>query len=712
MKRPFALIGITYLSVQAVLFYLQQNFVTIVFAIVCFAVAVVSLFAIKKRNARHIALGFCITAALASIIFCGYDVFVKKPVVEKYSDKEIRVTATITEQPQIANDLYRYTLKTECVNGNAEKIKISLSVQNKIKADEFDKIVCTLPVTECKKKQELGEEIFLKSAVYENFNYSVVRTEKKPLYYYAIRVRESFADSLEQLLPSDCASLCRAVLLGEKSAMSQQMQNNFTRCGVSFLIVVSGMHLAIICSFVYFCIKKGVKNRVVRSVIMLLCAFAFMAVSGFSPSVVRAGVMLAVVYSGKMFMRKGDSLNSLGIAALILTVPNPMAVADVGMLLSFAATLGIILWAQRITNYAMNRLSNLNRLKKPVEFIVNLFAVSISASVWTMPFSVLLFGRFSAFSVLLSVLLSPVVSMLIVFALPAVIFNSIAFMQFLAYPLGMVCGLISRLVIWVVTSFSGVPLSSINARKPYFYIWLALGIIMVIAGCFVKNKASYALKSAMVSLCVLILGFGIYSVIDVNSTQIKIYATGGNTVMIKRGLNCSVLSCGGSVYNINSAVYDIMEDTSKLDFIIVPSGNATNTLYADIMQRKFDESDVLIYDNKGENKGFGCRKYFTARSFTININSNTVDEIVAADSGMYQYITTGSTSVLLIDGKCNTENILGKHRNADYIITEKLTDDIMALNCGKMIVTKGSNGEENFDNVVFVQEESLALVLD
>ena len=71
MKRPFALIGITYLSVQAVLFYLQQNFVTIVFAIVCFAVAVVSLFAIKKRNARHIALGFCITAALASIIFCG-----------------------------------------------------------------------------------------------------------------------------------------------------------------------------------------------------------------------------------------------------------------------------------------------------------------------------------------------------------------------------------------------------------------------------------------------------------------------------------------------------------------------------------------------------------------------------------------------------------------------------------------------------------------
>lgn len=159
--------------------------------------------------------------------------------------------------------------------------------------------------------------------------------------------------------------------------------------------------------------------------IMLMCAFSFMAVTGFAPSVVRAGVMLAVVYSGKMFMRKGDSLNSLGIAALILTVPNPTAVADVGMLLSFTATLGIILWARKISVYIMGKFAKLKRLKKPVEFTVNLFAVSVSAAVWTMPISVLMFGKVSVFSILLSVILSPAVSVLVACALLAVIFTAL-----------------------------------------------------------------------------------------------------------------------------------------------------------------------------------------------------------------------------------------------------------------------------------------------
>lgn len=217
-------------------------------------------------------------------------------------------------------------------------------------------------------------------------------------------------------------------------------------------------------------------------------------------------------------MRNGDSLNSLGIAALILTVPNPVAVADVGMLLSFTATLGIILWAQGMTAFIMSKFTKLNRLKRPVEFIVNLFSVSVSAAVWTMPFSVLLFGKVSLFSILLSVVLSPVVSVLVACALLTVIFNGIGAIGFIAYPFAFVCEWLSRFVLAVVGTISGIPFSYVNARKPYFYIWLGLAAVMVVAGCFVKNRAGYAVKSAVVSLCVLTLGFGIYSVIDVRNT--------------------------------------------------------------------------------------------------------------------------------------------------------------------------------------------------
>ena len=69
MQRPFALIGITYLSVQAALFYFQQIHIAAVVAVVCFVGAVVSLFTLKNKSIRHTALGFCITAAFASVIF-------------------------------------------------------------------------------------------------------------------------------------------------------------------------------------------------------------------------------------------------------------------------------------------------------------------------------------------------------------------------------------------------------------------------------------------------------------------------------------------------------------------------------------------------------------------------------------------------------------------------------------------------------------------
>lgn len=713
MKRPFALIGITYLSVQAVLFYLQSDIGVIAFAIAGFIGAVISVFAFKNHNMRHTALGFCLAAAFASLIFGSYDIFVKQPIVNKYSNTEIKITASIIEAPVLENSVYKYILKTESIDNRCESVKISLTTSHKLKAEEFDKINCTLPVYECNKKQMISDNVFLQSVMYDNFDYTVEESQSKPLYYYAIKVREIFANSLEKNLQDDSASLCRAVLLGEKTALSYEVQNDFTRCGVSFLIVVSGMHFAIICSFVYFCINKVVKNRAVRSFVMILCGLIFMAITGFSSSVVRAGVMLFVVYTGKMFMRKGDSLNSLGIAGLILTLPNPFAVADVGMLLSFSATLGIILWAQPITDFIMNKLSMLKLLKKPIGFIVNLLAVSISASIWTLPFSVIMFGRLSMFSVLLSIILSPVVSLLISSALLLVVFNSVSFLSFLAYPLGFVCSVLSRFVLYIVAVFSSVPFSSINARKPYFYIWLAFCIALVIGGCFVRKKASYAVKGGIASICVLIIGFAVYSVIDINTTVMNVYATGGNTVVIRRGKNCSVISCGGNSRNIFDAVSDIMEEATSVDFIIVPSDRKSDLVNADVFERKFDESTVLIYDSKDENDNDGFRKYFsTGQSFKLNLNSNTVDEIVSTKSGVYQYITANDTTVLLFESKLKNEDILEKHRKADYIITDKVKEDLQGVS-GKCIVFTNSECENvDFERSVFIDEETLSINLE
>lgn len=68
MKRPFALIGITYLSVQAALFYLESDLAAAILTAVCFAGTIIVLFILKNRNLRHTVLGFLFDSSI-----CKYD---------------------------------------------------------------------------------------------------------------------------------------------------------------------------------------------------------------------------------------------------------------------------------------------------------------------------------------------------------------------------------------------------------------------------------------------------------------------------------------------------------------------------------------------------------------------------------------------------------------------------------------------------------------
>ena len=140
---------------------------------------------------------------------------------------------------------------------------------------------------------------------------------------------------------------------------------------------------------------------------LLTCAsvVAFMALTGFSSSVMRAGIMLIVFYLGKFFYAKADSLNSLGIATLLLTIVNPFAAGDLGLLLSVSSTLGIILFEGYFEELFKRLAKKLKYGAKLVEKLAGSVAVTVSATLATMPVIMLSFGRVSLISVVSNLLL-------------------------------------------------------------------------------------------------------------------------------------------------------------------------------------------------------------------------------------------------------------------------------------------------------------------
>ena len=121
------------------------------------------------------------------------------------------------------------------------------------------------------------------------------------------------------------------------------------------------MHLTVVVGLMMFLLRN--LRNVIRSVAAVVTVILFAAVTGFSPSVIRAGICVIITYIGYAVLRTSDGITSLGIAALVLTVTNPYSVGDLGMLLSFSATLGILMWASPLYDFLQQKL-RLNYDKK------------------------------------------------------------------------------------------------------------------------------------------------------------------------------------------------------------------------------------------------------------------------------------------------------------------------------------------------------------
>ena len=364
----------------------------------------------------------------------------------------------------------------------------------------------------------VSSNFFLKAYSYDGFKIDATGEKVFDLYSFAVEVRMTMKNSLDMLLPEDYSTLCRAVLLGEKTALDSSVKDDFSLTGTSFLIVVSGMHLVIITSFVLLFVRKLTKNRFLITGFTTFTVIAFMAVTGFAHSVVRAGIMMIIVSFASSNLRIADSLNNLGFAAIVLTAFNPYAVADIGMLLSFSATTGIILWSRPIERSVLRFFHYKNKrkdgfvgtvvyyIKRLFKICVNMLSVSVSAFLWILPITAVAFNRISPTVILVSLLCEPFVSALLVCSLLCSVLFICPLISFFAYPFGLVSGLCSKAILWLVSTFSQLPFSTIKTHSLYWFVWIGVSVLLAIGGLFVINRKFYVKISVSVSISVLVIG--------------------------------------------------------------------------------------------------------------------------------------------------------------------------------------------------------------
>lgn len=216
-----------------------------------------------------------------------------------------------------------------------------------------------------------------------------------------------------------------AVLLGNDKFLADSVKRDFRRLGISHLLVVSGTHFSVLLAFVNHFLLELHLNPKKRALINLVLILFFMALTGFSGAVLRAGIMYLIAQIMRLLNRKVNYLHSLVIAGSLIVLCNPYAASDCGLQLSFAAAYSCLLYNElRIHLYRylrkMRKSSDKPRkspikLPLPVRFLRNIFEViglTILVNVTLLPLLWLYFGEVSLLVVPANLIFIPMVTVL------------------------------------------------------------------------------------------------------------------------------------------------------------------------------------------------------------------------------------------------------------------------------------------------------------
>ena len=429
MKRPLACLGITYLAVIATAFYVKSSlflWAVLIFAF-CFALALtVKLIFKKKVKVPFDKFMVCLAMLLGVISYTVHTDCYFVPLSEKYGDTDCYVTARVCEKPEYKYERYYYTLETLTIDDEEVSAGVILSCPLYIDADIGDIISTDMTLLSTDNSYYISDGINFTVKAETNFGIEVEKFTGFSLYKLSSQIRESISEIFDRGMTEENASFFKALVLGDKSQMSEYTIESFRKSGVSHFIVVSGLHMSVVGMCFLFILRKLLKNKFLYVFGSCAVIILYMGITGFSPSVVRAGVMFIVYVIGMLFNRKPDSFSSLGLAVLILTVKNPYAGGNIGLLLSVTATLGILLWNGRINAFLKGDWFEVIKEKKFIggftDIVLSCISVSLSATIGVLPLQVWFFQEISLVGIATNLLIVPLSSPLIICALLFVLF--------------------------------------------------------------------------------------------------------------------------------------------------------------------------------------------------------------------------------------------------------------------------------------------------
>lgn len=448
-----------------------------------------------------------------------------------------------------------------------------------------------------------GKGTFL--IAYQRGELSVTEGTARPVGDLPAMLRGRILALVEEFFPNDTTAFAKALFLGDSSDLSYDVDTSFKVSGIRHIIAVSGLHVSMMFSLVYF--LSG-KRRVLTALLGIPVLALFAAVAGFTPSITRACIMQGLMLLALLFDREYDPPTALSFAALLMLAANPLTVTSVSFQLSVGCMVGIFLFAERIRRWILSDKCLGEAKGKSVKAkLKRWFAGSVSVTLSTMavttPLCAWYFGTVSLVGVLTNLLTLWIVTYIFCGIILVCVLG-----LFWTGAAGAVAWVISwgiRYVLMVAKVLASLPMSAVYTKSVYVVLWLIFCYILLTLYLCMKKKHPAVFAGCVVfALCISVLlswseplwdDYRV-TVLDVGQGQCILLQSEGRTYLV----DCGGKGAEGTADEAAETL--LSQGITKLDGVIVTHFDSDHSAgVANLLSRM--DADVVLLPSAQDESG-------------------------------------------------------------------------------------------------------------
>lgn len=679
MQRPLLIVAISYIIgiVIGVYFRMSIPFILIILIINCIIIN-------KKYLKVIIIIIMTIIISSTETIYLNnrYD-----NINENLNAKSIKLIGTICSQIEETDYKYIVTIKTEKRYKNVKMIIYF----NKDKV-ELEKLTYGNEIVIAGKYNEPDGRRNYKGFNYKEYLktkeiYGIIECESevqvvkiKNLNFIQLAINNlsiKIQQNLDKILLKDTKDLAVGILLGVSSDIDSEVKQNFRDCNLSHMLAISGSHLTYLILGLNLLLNKKILGIRKCKVITIIIIIIFMLIVNMSSSIVRAGICTIISILGTLIYRKSDSYTAIAISLLFSLIKNPFSLFNIGLQLSYLATLGIIIFYTMLSKIKISE----GKLKK---YIIENIISTLSANILILPITTYYFNTIPTNFLLSNLVAGPVLGISLIFELITV------FISFISIKLAQIPGAVVNVCLILLTKITKIisKIPNITVVTPKIASVILIYIIILNVWLYTNKKNIYKNLKISRLLCILIIIILIINFLNIERTM-RIYFIDvgqGDSSLICTPTGKNILIDGGGSrtpekYDVGEKVllpYLLDRRIKKLDYIIISHFDADHAQGIETVIDKIKVKNIVVSRQASQSVEYDkIIKMCKEKKIKI-IDAKRGEKIVIDKYAYFDILHPGD--ILLDDGKggLNANAIVAKlnYKMDNKLFTVLFTGDI------------------------------------